>query len=103
MNKRCPYCGQKLYDNDDYCLFCGKMLRKKKKEKFDFDYIEPIKKKKRRVSIANISKFNDLNSIQMNFNGKSQDATKVISVIGKGFFWFLLGLYFLNMFISLIP
>lgn len=37
--KYCPYCHSKLYDNDDYCLNCGRML-KKKKAISRFDHIE---------------------------------------------------------------
>lgn len=27
--RRCPYCGEKLYQDDDYCLFCGRFINKK--------------------------------------------------------------------------
>ncbi len=28
--KYCPYCHNKLYENDDYCLQCGRLLKNKK-------------------------------------------------------------------------
>ena len=63
--KYCPYCHSKLYENDDYCLNCGRML-KKKRALNRFDHIETTFKP-REFDTAKVTpkvKLNDFNHIE---------------------------------------
>lgn len=73
---RCPYCGAKLYDNDDYCLFCGKKLKHKKKESVSFDYIQPAKIKYSFNKAAFTPKIKYLNKEKINGSSVKQNLYK---------------------------
>lgn len=81
--KYCPYCHSKLYDNDDYCLNCGRML-KKKKAMSRFDHIEttfrPTEFDTRKVTPK--VKLNDFNHIEQ--YSAQTSAEKIMNKIMSG-------------------